>query len=123
VDFAFDPSSTFDAFSAKFMGSESVHHNKQEYQVELGNGFTTNYRKFLINEKDVHSLSECVRITKQREDITMLPIPSSSVADSLDAELTDCICVYAAAYNTHTKRLNPYDRCDKAGKLIWNDLL
>jgi hypothetical protein len=64
--------------------------------------FGTCFRRFVANQEDMESLSECVRIVREKANISKLPIPSSSVADSLDLQLADCIYVYAA-YTSHKK--------------------
>jgi hypothetical protein len=58
--------------------------------------FAIHFKRFSDDQEDIQSLSECVRILKEKDKIRKLPIPSSSVADSLDTQLADCIYVYAA---------------------------
>jgi hypothetical protein len=68
--------------------------------------FESYYKRFVADQEDMQSLSECVRILKEKPSIRKLPIPSSSVADSLDIQLADCIYAYAA-YTSHKKIRSP----------------
>jgi hypothetical protein len=68
--------------------------------------FESYYSRFVADQEDIQSLSECVRIVKDKTNIRKLPIPSSSVADSLDTQLADCIYAYAA-YTSHKKIRSP----------------
>jgi hypothetical protein len=64
--------------------------------------FATYFKRFLDDQEDIQSLSDCVRILKEKDNIKNLSIQSSSVADLLDTQLADCIYVYAA-YLSHKK--------------------
>ena len=68
--------------------------------------FETYYRRFVADEEDIQSLSECVSIVKKRASIRKPPIPSSSIADSLDKQLADCVYAYSA-YTPHKKIRSP----------------
>lgn len=57
--------------------------------------FKTCLTKFMANQNDIHSLSECIRIINESERFKKLPNLSSSVAD--------CIYVYAAYAKQTTK--------------------
>lgn len=69
--------------------------------------FGTCFKRFAANQEDMQSLSECVRIVREKADISELPIPSSSVADSLDSQLADCLYVYAAYTSPKKVRSTP----------------
>jgi hypothetical protein len=84
-------------------GTNHIREIKNIKETEPHNSdFESYYRRFADNQEDIQSLSECVRIIKEKANIRKLPIPSSSVADSLDTQLADCIYVYAA-YTSHKK--------------------
>lgn len=86
------------------LGHGTNHMKELKLMLEHNNPeFKTHYNKFVANQDDVNSLSKCVQIAKENKDILKIPYNSSSEADSLDVRLADCICVYAAAHNTHKK--------------------
>ena len=68
--------------------------------------FETHNRIFAADDEDIQSLSECVRILKERASIRKLPIPSSSAAYSPHTQLADCVYAYAA-YTSHKKIRSP----------------
>jgi hypothetical protein len=84
-------------------GTNHITEIKNMRETEPSNSdFESYYRRFVADQEDIQSLSECVRILKEKPTIRKLPIPSSSVADSLDTQLADCIYAYAA-YTSHKK--------------------
>ena len=88
-------------------GTNHITEIKNIRETELSNSdFENYYRRFVADQEDIQSLSECVRILKEKPSIRKLPIPSSSVADSLDTQLADCIYAYAA-YTSHKKIRSP----------------
>jgi hypothetical protein len=84
-------------------GTNHIREIKNMRETESSDSdFESYYRRFVADQDDIQSLSECVRIVKEKASIKKLPIPSSSVADSLDTQLADCIYAYAA-YTSHKK--------------------
>jgi len=84
-------------------GTNHIKEIKNIKEKETSNSeFEIYYKKFISDQEDMQSLSECVRIVKEKPNVRRLPIPSSSVADTLDTQLADCIYAYAA-YTSHKK--------------------
>ena len=64
--------------------------------------FITNYEKFVAAPDDIQSLEACVRIMKQKMNLTKMSNPLSKT-DSGDDGITDCIYIYAASHNAYKK--------------------
>jgi hypothetical protein len=57
--------------------------------------FIANYDKFLTTPDDIQSLESCVRIIKQKINLTKMT--------NSDEEIADCIYIYAASHNPYKK--------------------
>lgn len=76
----------------------------KETESSSNSDFAIYFKRFLDNQEDIQSLSECVRILKEKDDIRKLPIPSTSVADSTHSWL---IAFMYMQHTFHPKRLKP----------------
>ncbi len=64
--------------------------------------FIANYNKFVTVSDDIQSLEACIRIIKQKTNLSNMPEPSSK-ADINDEEIADCVYFYAASQNPYKK--------------------
>jgi hypothetical protein len=83
-------------------GDNIINEIKRALAEKIDSNFITNYDKFVAAPDDIQSLEACVRIMKQKINLTKMSNPLSKT-DSNDEVIADCIYIYAASHNAYKK--------------------